>query len=324
MKVQLLSVKYNFRGYPIQYENLELECNGMGTKDNPVVIDSFFDPKLNIEVTESDIYIIFKGCTLKFLNIYYCTNISIINCELGVLDLRNCSNIHAEEIKCSWLKMVDCYDCRLFKLTSTESETFYKCYNNIFEECVFGNFIINPGGLSRNNILKNNEVFDPEEIDYKLLEAPIDTNLKPTYRIDGYANSKGSFSWEVECTGKGISYDPIIIDSLDSIPFKIKTVDLFHIREHVILRNIFVKNLGLYDVKNTLIEKSIVKGSFRLKFCQDLKIMTTSAKKLELGGCKDIYIQDSEFNEIKSLKGLHSEFKLKNTSYKKMDEVLQS
>jgi len=96
------------------------------------------------------------------------------------------------------------------------------------------------------------------------------------------------------------------------------------VREFLILRNIFVKNLRLYDVKNTLIEKSSINNSFLLKFCQDLNILTTISKKLALGGCKDINIQDSEFNRIKSLKGLHSEFSLKNTTFKKMDEILKS
>jgi len=181
MKVQLRIAKYSFIGYPIKFEDLEIECIGLGTKDNPAVIDSYSDPKLNIEVLESDIYIIFKDCTLAFLNIFYCANISIINCKLRILDLRNCLNIYAEGIKCSWFKMIECHNSRIFKLISEESATIYKCYNNIFEQCSFYNFIYNPGGLSRNNVIKDNEVCDPNERDYKLMEAPVDKTLKPTY-----------------------------------------------------------------------------------------------------------------------------------------------
>ena len=133
MKVKIRTAKYSFQGYLIKYEDLEIECDGAGTEDNPAVVDSFSDPKLNVEVVESDIFIKFKDCTLAFLNIFYCKNISISKCNLRTLDLRNCSDIRVERVTSSWLKMVNCNDCSLFKVSPQESTIFYKCYNNIIE-----------------------------------------------------------------------------------------------------------------------------------------------------------------------------------------------
>ena len=321
MKIKVRIAKYTFMGYPLSFNHIELECNGAGTKADPAIIDSFSDLKVNVEILESDLYITIKNCVMCFLDIYYSKNVSIQGCTLRTLDLRACSNIQVENIKCSWLKMSNCTDCSLFDSESREETIIYKSFNNYFKRWNFGNFLFNPDGLSRNNVLEDCEIFDLGLEEVKQLQEPI-SEFVNSLPINCYSPLKGYVAPEVICLGKGTKDDPFVIDSLDIIPFKVKRIELCHVRDYIVLKNIKIKSLRLYDVRFFKLEQSECKDSILLKFCSDIQLNSTNSKKLQLGGCENVHIVNSTFNKIESLKGLLSHINLKNVIYKQIDKKL--
>ena len=138
--------------------------------------------------------------------------------------------------------------------------------------------------------------------------------------INCYSSLKGYVAPEVVCLGKGTKDDPFVIDSLDLIPFKVKRIELCHVRDYIVFKNIKIKSLRLYDVRFFKLEKSECKDSILLKFCSDIQLNSTTSKKLQLGGCENIHIVNSIFNKIESLKGLLSQINLKNVIYKQIDK----
>ncbi|MFW9866509.1 MAG: hypothetical protein ACFFEN_10480 [Candidatus Thorarchaeota archaeon] len=323
MKIKVRKVKYKniFSATPENYEEIELDCKGTGTKEDPIIIDSLIDKSLNFDIVESEKYIVIKNSSLRFLCFYYSKNTSVINCKVRNLRLGNCENIHIEKVVCSFIEIVESHNCSLIESRAEETISLYKSHNNIFRKCEFWNFFTDFHMLSRNNIFEENKVPDPEEFVFKSIQ---DTDLeeKNTYLINCHSNFYGYESCEVTCTGNGTKEDPYIIDGLDSIDHKINTVELLNKRDHVIFKNIDIEGLKLYDIKNVQLTDSSFSGILLLKFCSQIKIDQIYAKKLKFAASEDIDISYSEFNKIDTVKGFTSKIKLNNCSYKKINNTL--
>lgn len=323
MKIKVRKVKYKniFSGTPENYEEIEVDCKGSGSKEDPIIIDSLIDKSFNFDIVESDKYIIIKNCTLRFLCFYYSMNISVINCKLRNLRLGNCENIYVEKTICSWIEIYDSHNCSLIESRSEETISLYKSHNNTFRKCEFWNFFYDFHMLSRNNIFEENDASDPEDFVFKSIQNT-DLEEEITYLMNCYSNLEGYESVNIACKGNGTKEDPYIIDGLDSIGYKIKTIELFNRRDHIIFKNIDIKSLKLYDVQNIQLNDCSFSGTILLKFCSKIKINQIYAKKLKLGGSEDIDISYSEFNKIETLKGFTSKINLNNCSYKKINKRL--
>lgn len=327
MKIKVRKVKYKnvFSGIwgvktPENYEEIELDCNGSGIKDDPIIIDSLIDGSLNFDIVESDNYIVIKNSTLLFLCLYYSKNISIINCKIRNLRLGNCENIHIEKVVCRFIEICESHNCSLIESRS-EKIILYKSHSNVFRNNEFWNLFYDTHMLSRNNIFEENKVPNPEEFVFKSIQ---DTDLKDEnrYLIYCYSNLQGYEACNIACTGNGTKEDPYIIDDLDSIDYKIKAIELFNRRDYIIFKNIDIKSLRLYDVQNIQLKDCSFTDTLLLKYCSKIKIDQIYAKKLKLGASEDIDISYSEFNQIDTVKGSTSKIKLNNCTYKKINNIL--
>ncbi|MFW9873191.1 MAG: hypothetical protein ACFFG0_08830 [Candidatus Thorarchaeota archaeon] len=326
MKIKLRKVKYRKvfifpSGEPENYEEIEIDCDGTGSQDDPIIIDSLKDKTLNLDFVESDKYIIMQNCTLRFVSFYYSKDISVLDCRISRLHLGNCESIYVKETICSWIEMYASHHCSLIKSRSEESISLYKSHNNIFKNCEFWNFFYDFHFLSRNNILEENDVFDSEDFVFKSIQDS-DLGEGNTYSLNCYLKTQGYESCEVQCQGTGKKEDPYIVDTLDSIDYIVKTIEIFNRRDFIIFRNINIKSMKLYDVRYLQLENCNISDSLILKFCSDIKIDSTYSKELKVASCESIDISYSEFNKISVFKGHTSEIHLKSCIYKKIDESL--
>ncbi len=91
-------------GLTINVENVDIktvsqEFQGMGTQEDPIIIDASSNPPSSFELYESDRYIIIRDCKLKQLGIYHCTNVTIENSVIKHnLTLERDSNIEMKNV----------------------------------------------------------------------------------------------------------------------------------------------------------------------------------------------------------------------------------
>ncbi|MFX1281349.1 MAG: hypothetical protein ACFFA3_18520 [Promethearchaeota archaeon] len=323
MKIKVRKVKYKniLSGMPEIYEEIELNCQGTGIKEDPIIIDSSEDKSLNFDIVESDKYIIIKNCRFRFVSFYFSKNITVIDSKFRRLRLGKCDKIDIEKTRCSWLEMDVCNYCSVIETRVEESIRLVNSHYNEFRKCEFWNYFLDFRFLSRNNIFEDNEVYNPEEFVFKSIQDT-DVDERNLIFANCYSNSKGLETRELICKGTGTKEDPYIIDGLDSIEYEIKSIEIFNRRDHLIIKNIDIMSLKLYDVKNVQLNDCSFSGTLILKFCSEIKIDQIYAKELKLGACEDIDISYSEFKKIDSFKGFTSRIKINNSSYKKIDKTI--
>lgn len=282
MKIKLRKVKYKtLRNVPENYEEMEMDCQGTGTKEDPLVIEYVEDRSLNLDILEFDKYLVIKNCKLRVLSFYYSKNISVIDCKLRELRLRNCENIYINKVICSWIEMYESHNCSLIESRSEESINLFRSHNNVFKKCEFWNFFYDILFLSRNNIFEDNDVFDSEDFVFKSIQET-ELDRRNIYLINCYSNSEGYETREVICQGHGTEKDPYVIDSLESIDYKIKTIELFNKRDHLIFENINIKSMKLYDIKYVQFNNCNFSSSLIFKFCSEIKMDFFLFKRIKI------------------------------------------
>ncbi|UCC19377.1 MAG: hypothetical protein JSV62_14930 [Promethearchaeota archaeon] len=341
MKIKVRKAKYSRRAdEPLKFEELEIECSGSGTKEEPAIIDSISKfPEGNIEIIESDLYIIITNHNIKLLTLNYAKNIIIRNCKFNSLLMMDCEGIIIENTHSSFLKWFNNHKCLMKDSVTEEQFRLYKCSNNKFINCEFWNFFTIAEKHSRENKFENCDfsgtIFNPSIEAFEQIKKPT-LNSRSTYSI----NIRSSIV-EVNCIGSGTKENPYVIDNNSLKDLDVREIGLLFNRDYVFFKNFDLKLLKLYDTHHINLENCKISKICLLKFCVDITINFAFIKKLKFGACQDTNILNSEIKEIDTYKGYMPEgsklkkvemyhgygepIELRNCTYKKIKkEALQA
>ena len=140
-----------------QQRSLELDCEGDGTKDNPIIIEPsehlpmafhIFRSKLHVKIQNCETSInlnsaqniTIKNCKSKAISVTLSSNITLKDCTIGrYLELRSSSNVNVEDCEISKIKFYNssknsirnCIITKGIKLTDSEDNTIR---NNIYPD----------------------------------------------------------------------------------------------------------------------------------------------------------------------------------------------
>lgn len=303
MIIKVRNGSYGFRtGEPIKFEEFEVECNGSGTMEDPAIIDSSSNfPKGNIDIVESELYIVIKDLYIELLALRHTKNIVIKNCSFNSLMMVDCNYVTIEDSRIPFLRWFGNQNCLVKNSVTEESIRLYKCSNNTFINCEFWNFFTVHEKYCRENKFENCDfsgtLFNPTKEAFEQIKNP-SLKSKSSYSINGRSSIE-----EVECIGSGTKDNPYIIDNHELKDQDVKEIGLFCKRDYVIFKNFNLKFLKLYDIQHITLENCNISKLCVLKFCADIKISFTSIKKLKFGACQDTTITNSDIQEIEIYKG---------------------
>ncbi|MFW9968861.1 MAG: hypothetical protein ACFFDF_01590 [Candidatus Odinarchaeota archaeon] len=336
MKINVRKAKYSsYSDEPLKYEELEIECSGSGSKEEPAIIDSSSKfPKGNIEIIESDLYIIIADHDIKLLSLKYAKNIIIRNCKFNSLLMIDCEGVTIENTHSSFLRWFNIHNCLMKDSVTEELFRIYKCSNNKFVNCEFWNlFTIHEKYSSENKFEKcdiSRTLFSPSLEAFELIKRPI-LDKKTTYSI-----IIRSSIVEVNCIGAGTKESPYIVDNNSLKDQDVREIGKMFNRDYICLKNFDLKLLKLYDIHHLTLENCNISKLCLLKFCVDIKINFTSIKKLKFGACQDTTIVNSNIKAIEIYKGYIPEgskpkkvdmyqgygepIELRNCTYKKIEK----
>ena len=108
MIIRVRNGRYKIRtSEPLEFKEVEIECIGSGIKDDPAVIDSSSDfPKGNIDIVESELYIVIKDLEIKLFALRHTKNVVIRNCKFNSLMMINCTYVTIEDSRISFLTIL--------------------------------------------------------------------------------------------------------------------------------------------------------------------------------------------------------------------------
>ncbi len=293
-------------------EEFEINCKGSGSKEDPLVIDSFLRLPTDFDIMESDLYILIKDCTLKYVNLLYSKNITIENTTFEILNLCYCSYIKIQKIRCDSVLFIVCHNCSFEDSRSQEWFQLYKCFNNVFKNCEIWNIFWDILHLSRGNIFENNQVHRRYEYDSKIIQKPLLENYK-TFSVGGLG-----LLTELICKGNGTKADPAIFDYFDQNNQEFDLRKIIKNRHFLIFKNFKLKYVKLIDSQHIIFENCSFSEYINLKFCSDIKMKSISTNILKFGASKDVIIENSDIQILKTFKKLAGTITLKNCIIKKI------
>ncbi len=303
MIIKVRNGSYSFRtGEPTKFEEFEIECKGSGTKDDPATIDSSsIFPEGNIDIVESELYIVIKDLDIKLLTLRHTKNIVMKNCRFTSLMMVDCNYLTIEDSRIYFLRWFGNQNCLVKDSVTEELIRLYKCSHNTFINCEFWNFFTVHEKYCRENKFENCDfsgtLFNPTKDAFEEIKKP-GLKSKCSYSI----NARSSIV-EVECIGSGTKENPYIIDNHKLKDLDVREIELFCKRDYVIFKNFDLKFLKLYDTKHITLENCNISKLCLLKFCADIKINFAFIKKLKFGACQDTIIANSDIQEIEIYKG---------------------
>lgn len=303
MLIKVRDGQYSWRtGEPVRFDEIEIECEGSGSKEDPAIIDSSIKfPKGNIDIVESELYIVIADHDIKLLTLRHAKNVTIKNCTFNSLLMVDCNVITIENTHSSYLRWAGNQDCKVIDSVTEEQFQFYKCSNNIFKNCEFWNFFNFDHEYSKGNKFENCDfsgtLFVPSKEAFYEIQKP---GLK---HMNTYSLGVRSETEEVEYSGSGVKDNPFIIDRNNIQDQKIREISLFCKRDYVVLKNFNIKRLILYDCSHITLERCNISKLCLLKFCNDIKMIYVSLKTIKFGACLDTIIENSDIKKIDFYKG---------------------
>ena len=287
---------------PLKFEEFEIECKGSGTKDDPAIIDPSSNfPKGNIDIVESELFIVIKDLDIKLLALRYSKNIVIRNCRFNSLMMADCNHVNIEDSHISFLNWFGNQNCVVKNSVTEESIHIYKCSKNKFINCEFWNLFFVNEKYSRGNKFENCDssptYFIPNKNAFEKIKAPALKSIS-TYSLNGRSSVI-----EVECTGSGTKENPYVIFNHGLKDQNVRELQLFCKKDWIVFKNLDLKILMVYDTKHVTLEDCKISKSCMLKFCADIKFNYADIKKLKFGACKDTVIANSGIQEIETYKG---------------------
>jgi hypothetical protein len=139
----------------IKARNIEIYCQGTGTKNDPFIINDLFPIPKRIVITNDKKYYVFKNLKLKKIGLEGCENFEFKNCEFTEFRLKKCSNITIQDLlifRDTYLK--DCLDIS-FDNCLMKNLVLYKSNFGFLKD----SYIIRlKDWMSRNNDYKNTNI----------------------------------------------------------------------------------------------------------------------------------------------------------------------
>jgi hypothetical protein len=159
MKVIIYQKKVTFNA--IYYKEIEIECDGVGTKAKPFIIEPSERIPNSFYVKNSDYFIHIKNFTNFGLTLISCKNVTIKNCKMKHLGIVGCSNINIDNllnlkslnIETSKDIFIENSEIDKMKLYNSNSNFVKNCKINRIKEI-----------RSSNNVFESIETFDAQSI----------------------------------------------------------------------------------------------------------------------------------------------------------------
>jgi len=89
----------------VSNKKIEIDCEGIGTREDPILIDPQIDLPTNFKIFNSDLHVNIEKLDLYHIGVYRSHNISIRQSKIVALVLNRCSNMQILEV--SNLKYLD-------------------------------------------------------------------------------------------------------------------------------------------------------------------------------------------------------------------------
>ncbi len=286
-----------------KHELIEIECNGDGTKDHPIIFNTLENFSNVNTISESNNYIIFRD--IKFIEknkiettlieFLYCKNIVIENCIFDVVSLISCKDIKIITSTIRSLTLERCYDCSLTNCRISEEFIVYKCTKNLFRSNIVENIFVNLRNLSSDNILEQNEISEEYVEVFKELGKQLQ-NDKPSFYLGGkYGFIPGQNDMEIDCEGRGTKENPYIIKPSKLLP---KRIFKRQNRDYVIFEDILRPSIQFANCKYITLLNCKFKDIW-LSSCYELTLNNVKTNILDLASCKNIIIANSYIGELK-------------------------
>lgn len=127
---------YRKRVFPnaLFWSGIEIECEGSGTKEDPLIIESSEVLPKVIYLRHNNYFIHIKNLEKRYISLYNCQNITLADCQLKYLDVGYCSKIIIKRLLIN----------KLFRLSSSNYV--------LIEDSNIGKFKLKQ---STSNIIKN-------------------------------------------------------------------------------------------------------------------------------------------------------------------------
>ena len=134
---------------------IELDCYGVGTMQNPVIINNLLPLPKRVSIKNYSLFFKFENLSLKKLYLEHCENFNIMNCEIDLIRMNSCTNINFSECRIPReLKLKECRNVRFERCLIRKAIVFKS--NDIV---IKNSLIIHLSNwMSKNNIYESNNI----------------------------------------------------------------------------------------------------------------------------------------------------------------------
>jgi len=137
--------------------SFELECQGKGTEDNPILISSESFPNSFI-ILESNLFIYIKDCRFNQFSCSLSKNLVLENCILNYLELKSCSEIKIKKVQGKFFNIIKSNNCVFTDCVYTKGFGIFKSNNNLIKNCDLKKKLIVKS--SKGNLYENNQILE--------------------------------------------------------------------------------------------------------------------------------------------------------------------
>jgi len=309
-------------------KEIEIECNGSGTEEDPIVIESSENLPRSFEIFDSNNKIIMKDFThssggyddeITWVSLFFSENLSIENCVMDNLYFHLSSHIKIKNLTCRNLILSECQECLLEDCHIEETLAIVKSGKNKIKNCIIDyKFIYNLHHQCRDNTFENNQI--PEEFIDSIVSIKCVDKRTFTINGGGFATVSGD-SIELEFSGNGTEYDPIILKPSENIPY---FMNLYGNRLNLLFKDFIPKHpkrIKFENCRNIIIEYGNLKSKY-LRYCSNIRIKNISIKRVELEECQNITFEECEIGTVIIQKPIKNSIVFKNCSITRMKENL--
>lgn len=280
-------MKFNIYRTPKYSEKnniIELNCEGNGTENDPLIIDEFVPLPKSFEINDSEIFIHITNHTLSNLKISISKNITIDNCYIEWFELNSCAHIKISKASSVLMGIGMCNNCTLDGCIIWGTLSITNSSHNVIKNCdVHQRLIYNIFNQCRVNIFEGLDI--PERDTDKILQ---DSSTGLDYSKNEQLFTIVESSQKIEGTGTGFKEDPFIFTPQE---FSRQGFSLMESVHYVLIKNFNLRFIFLGRCKNKFIEDCKVR-SIELKHCSNIRLDRTDLKTLRLGQCQDVTIDN--------------------------------
>jgi hypothetical protein len=136
--MKLIIFERDFAFNKVSFKKTEIECEGKGNKENPIIIDSSTLTPNSFYIKNNNMqFINFKNLDKNHISLEVCHNITIDNCKFNYLELYNSAYIKINNISVrKSCKLCYCQEI-LIQDSSINKMKLYQANSNIIKNCSF-------------------------------------------------------------------------------------------------------------------------------------------------------------------------------------------